>query len=124
MGRGVCCQAERRALARARREAFLEPPTRRNQVWQADFSEFETETEGTWQLGGVVDYVAKAVLACPVTATQTAADLLAASTRDRRAAAADSERCSGEYLCTGILSEWLPSGTRVTCCGWPAAGRD
>lgn len=74
----VAYQAERRALARARREAFLEPPTRRNQVWQADFSEFETETEGTWQLGGVVDYVAKAALACPVTATQTATDLLAA----------------------------------------------
>lgn len=74
----VAYQAERRQLAKARREAFLDPPTRRNRVWQADFSEFETEREGTWQLGGVTDYVAKVVLACPVTATQTATDLCAA----------------------------------------------
>jgi putative transposase len=35
-------QAERRQLARVRREAFLEPPSRRNRVWQFDFSEYET----------------------------------------------------------------------------------
>ena len=71
-------QAQRRQLAKARRAVFVQPPTRRNRVWQADFSEYETTTEGTWQLGGVVDYVAKAALACPVTATQTATDLCAA----------------------------------------------
>ena len=71
-------QSERRQWARARREAFLMPPTRPNRVWQADFSEHETDTEGTWQLGGVVDYVAKVALACEVTATQTASDLIAA----------------------------------------------
>lgn len=74
----VAYQAERRQLARARRQAFLEPPTRRNRVWQVDFSEFETEREGVWQLGGVVDYVTKLALDCPVTATQTASDLCAA----------------------------------------------
>jgi transposase InsO family protein len=74
----VAYQAERRQLARARREVFVTPPRRRNRVWQADFSEHETGTEGTWQLGGVVDYVAKIALACPVTATQTASDLIAA----------------------------------------------
>ena len=71
-------QAERRQLAAARREAFVDPPARRNRVWQVDFSAFETTTEGTWQLCGVVDYAAMVALACPVTATQTAGDLLAA----------------------------------------------
>ena len=74
----VRCQAERRQLAKARRAVFADVPSRPNRVWQADFSEFETGTEGTWQLGGVVDYVSKLVLACPVTATQTAGDLCAA----------------------------------------------
>jgi putative transposase len=75
----VTYQAERRQLAKARKASFIEaPPTRRNRLWQADFSAFETACEGTWQLGGVVDYVAKLALACPVTATQTAPDLCAA----------------------------------------------
>ena len=43
-------QAERRELAQARRQAFHEPPTRRNRVWQTDFSEFETRAGGIWQL--------------------------------------------------------------------------
>src|SRR5439155_1050796 len=64
-------QAERRQLARARRAVFLEPPTRRCRVWQSDFSEFETIGGGVWRLCGVVDYVAKVSLACPVTTTQT-----------------------------------------------------
>ena len=55
-------QAERRQLAAARREVFVEPPARRNRVWQADFSQFETTGEGTWQLGGVVDYATKVAL--------------------------------------------------------------
>ena len=71
-------QAERRQLAAARREVFVDPPARRNRVWQVDFSAFETITEGTWQLCSVVDYAAKVALACPVTATQTATDLLGA----------------------------------------------
>ena len=49
-------------LAQARRDVFVEPVTRRNRVWQADFSEFETGTEGVWRLGGIVDYAAKVVL--------------------------------------------------------------
>ena len=51
--------AERRELAKARKQTFQDPPTRRNRVWQTDFSEFETRAGGTWQLGGVVDYAAK-----------------------------------------------------------------
>jgi hypothetical protein len=50
---------ERRALARARRNAFLDPPARRNRVWQTDFSELETAGAGVWQLGGAIDYAAK-----------------------------------------------------------------
>ena len=71
-------QAERRQLAAARREAFVDPPVRRNRVWQADFTQFETTAEGTWQLCPVVDYATKVALACPITATQGATDLLGA----------------------------------------------
>lgn len=61
---------ERRQLARARKAAFARAPARRNRVWQTDFTEHET-LAGVWQLGGVVDYVAKVCLACPVSATKT-----------------------------------------------------
>jgi putative transposase len=71
-------QAERRQLAKARRAVFVEPPTRRNRVWQMDFSEFETTTGGIWRIGGVCDYWAKPALACRVAATATAADMIAA----------------------------------------------
>src|SRR2546428_6011702 len=71
-------QAERRQLARARRAVFLEPPTRRCRVWQSDFSEFETIGGGVWRPCGVVASVAKALLAFPVTTTQTAVDSIGA----------------------------------------------
>ena len=64
-------QAERRELAKARRAVFHDPPSRRNRVWQTDFSELETRAGGVWQMGGVVDYVSKFCLTCPVTATKT-----------------------------------------------------
>jgi len=65
-------QRERRELARQRREAFVEPVTRRNRVWQMDFSEFETAGQGVWNLGGIVDYAGKLALGCPISATKTA----------------------------------------------------
>lgn len=71
-------QRERRELARQRREAFVEPVTRRNRVWQMDFSEFETAGQGVWNLGGIVDYSAKVALGCPVSVTKTARDAIAA----------------------------------------------
>ena len=71
-------QAQRRELARARRSLFRDPPTRRNRVWQTDFSEFETTRAGTWQISGVVDYVTKVCLAAPAAGTQTAKDAIAA----------------------------------------------
>jgi putative transposase len=76
---------ERRQLARERRNAFVDPPARRNRVWQTDFSEHETLGAGVWQLGGVVDYVAKIALACPVSATKTWRDAVTVleTARDR-----------------------------------------
>lgn len=71
-------QAERRQLAQARRAVFVDPPTRRNRVWQLDFSEFETTSGGRWRLAGIVDYHAKVSLACPVSATCRASDAVAA----------------------------------------------
>ena len=71
-------QAQRRELAKARRAVFADPPTRRNRVWQKDFSELETRAGGVWQMGGVVDYVSKFCLTCPVTATKTWREAVAA----------------------------------------------
>ena len=71
-------QAERRQLAKARRAVFLDPPIRRNRVWQTDFSELESLAGGIWRMSGVVDYWAKACLACPVTTTQGTRDAVAA----------------------------------------------
>lgn len=68
---------ERRDLAKARREAFVTIPTRRNRVWQTDFFELETSGGGTWRSGDVIDYACKLVLAGPVTATQTTRDAIA-----------------------------------------------
>ena len=71
-------QAERRQLAQARKAVFVDPPDRRNRVWQMDFSEFETTTGGTWRIGAVCDYWAKPALAARVAPTATAIDLIAA----------------------------------------------
>ena len=68
-----------------------------------DFSEFETTGGGIWRLSGVVDYVAKVALACPVTTTQTAADAIAAL----EAARAQAEAWLGRPL----LSECLEAET-------------
>ena len=67
---------EVRRRAGVRKQAFVDPPTRRNRLWQADFSEFETAAAGTWNLGGVVDYWAKANLAFTVTVAKTTADAI------------------------------------------------
>ena len=68
-------QAERHQLAAARREVSVEPPARRNRVWQADFTQFETTSEGTWALCGGVEDATKVALACLVTTAQGATDL-------------------------------------------------
>jgi transposase InsO family protein len=50
---------ERRKLAQRRKAAFATEPTGPNQVWQLDFSEFETTTGGTWRIAGCRDYWSK-----------------------------------------------------------------
>ena len=62
-------QAERRQLAEARRAAFVVPPSGPNQVWQLDFSEFETRHGGIWRIGGVADYWSKLELGWHVSTT-------------------------------------------------------
>ena len=74
---GVGHTGEVRRLARVRKEGFIVPPTRRNRLWQADFSEYETEAAGAWNLGGVLDYWARVNLACTVTLTKTTAQAVA-----------------------------------------------
>jgi transposase InsO family protein len=52
-------QKERRKLAERRKAAFAKDPTGPNQVWQLDFSEFETTSGGTWRIAGCRDYWSK-----------------------------------------------------------------
>ena len=96
-------QAERRELAKARKAAFHDPPTRRNRVWQTDFSELETLAGGTWQLGGVVDYVTKFCLTCPVTATKTWREAVGALEAARERAA--------EVLGRPLIADLVDRGT-------------
>ncbi len=52
-------QRERRRLAERRKAAFAREPTGPNQVWQLDFTEFETTTGGMWRIAGCRDYYSK-----------------------------------------------------------------
>jgi len=71
-------QAERRQHAQARRAAFVVPPTGPNQVWQFDFTEFETRLGGTWRIAGVTDYWSKVELGFNVSPTQNHHDAITA----------------------------------------------
>jgi putative transposase len=96
-------QAERRELAKARKQTFHDPPTRRNRVWQTDFSELETRAGGTWQMSGVVDYVTKFCLTCPVTATKTWREAVAALEAARERA--------GEVLGAPLIADLVDRDT-------------
>ena len=52
-------QKQRRELAKNRKAAFAKTPTGPNQVWQLDFSEFETTQGGTWRIAGCRDWYSK-----------------------------------------------------------------
>lgn len=69
-------QAERRQHAEARRAAFVVPPSGPNQVWQCDFTEFETRMGGVWRIGGVADYWSKLELGYHVATTQNHRDAI------------------------------------------------
>ena len=123
-------QAERRQLAQARREAFVEAPVRRNRVWQADFTQFETEAEGIWRLCPVVDYATKVALACPITLTQGATDLIAAlqaavdaveSLLGRTLAQDCADPATGEITPLVIVTDNGPAMKSVAVARWFAA---
>lgn len=105
--------AERRALAEARKKAFVEPPTRRNRVWQTDFTRIEIASGSVWWISPVVDYATKVVLAAPVSTRTAARDALAPSTatsNNHRAMRYPSPKVSGK-LDTGhpICPGWRQS---------------
>jgi putative transposase len=87
-------QGQRRELARARKAAFADPPSRPNQVWQLDFSEYETTTGGIWRLAGVTDYFSKYEHGWHISATCTGADAITAV----QLAIAEAERLGGAPL--------------------------
>jgi putative transposase len=84
-------QGERRELAKARKAAFAQPPTGPNQVWQLDFSEYETTTGGTWRIAGCCDYFSKYEYGWRIAPTCTGTDAIAAVT----VAIAEAERLAG-----------------------------
>jgi transposase InsO family protein len=87
-------QRERRQLAARRRAAFATEPTGPNQVWQLDFSEFETTTGGTWRLAGCRDYWSKYELGWHTSPTANMHDAIAAV----ELAIAEAERLAGRPL--------------------------
>ncbi len=87
-------QAERRQHAEARRAAFVVPPSGPNQVWQLDFSEFETRQGGIWRVGGVADYWSKLELGWHVATTQNHRDAIETVEQ----AIAETERLLGRPL--------------------------
>lgn len=71
-------QRERRQLAARRKAAFATEPTGPNEVWQLDFSEFETTGGGTWRIAGCRDYWSKYEHAWHVSPTANQHDAIAA----------------------------------------------
>jgi transposase InsO family protein len=87
-------QRERRQLAATRRAAFLTPPTGPNQVWQLDFSEFETAAGGVWRFAGCADYRSKYEFGWHLSPTANQRDAIAAV----ELALAEAERLAGRPL--------------------------
>jgi transposase InsO family protein len=71
-------QRERRKLAERRKAAFAKEPDGPNQVWQLDFSEYETTMGGTWRIASCRDYWAKYEFDAHVAATANMHDAVAA----------------------------------------------
>ena len=71
-------QKQRRELAKDRKAAFAKNPTGPNQVWQLDFSEFETTTGGTWRIAGCRDWYSKLEHPFHVSPTANQYDAIAA----------------------------------------------
>lgn len=113
-------QRERRNLAERRKAAFATEPTGPNQVWQLDFSEFETTTGGTWRLAGCRDYWSKYEHPFHVSPTANQFDAIDAI----ELALADYEAMFGHPMVQDCLvdvatGELLPVVTIVTDNGGP-----
>ncbi len=113
-------QRERRKLAERRKAAFATEPTGPNQVWQLDFSEFETTSGGTWRLAGCRDYWSKYEHRFHVSPTANQHDAIAAV----ELALADFEAMFGHPLVQDCpidtaTGELLPVITIVTDNGGP-----
>ena len=113
-------QRERRQLAQRRKAAFAAPPSGPNQVWQLDFSEFETTRGGTWRLAGCRDYWSKYEHRFHVSPTANQHDAIDAI----ELALADYEQLFGHPLANTCqvdeqTGELLPVVTIVTDNGGP-----
>jgi len=89
---------ECRALAKARKAAFAEAPTRPNEVWQLDFSEYETTSGGIWRLAGVTAYFTKYEHGWHLAPTCTGTDAVEAVT----IAIVEAERLAGRPLAQAL----------------------
>jgi transposase InsO family protein len=110
--------ARRRQLATARRAAFLTPPTGPLQVWQLDFSEFETHGGGVWRFAGCTDYWSKYEVGWHLSPTANQHDAIAAG----ELALTEAERLAGRSLreqLTDSATEQLRPITVVTDNGGP-----
>ncbi len=94
-------QRERRQVAAARKAAFLVPPVAPNQVWQLDFSEFDTTTGGTWRLAGCADYWSKFEFGWHISPTANQHDAIAAV----ELALAEAELLAGQPLLEAITDQ-------------------
>lgn len=113
-------QRERRQLAARRKAAFATEPTGPNQVWQLDFSEFETTSGGTWRLAGCRDYWSKYEHRFHVSPTANQHDAIAAI----ELALADYQTLFGHPLLDDCqvdvqTGEIIPAVTIVTDNGGP-----
>jgi len=112
-------QRERRQLAARRKAAFAACPTGPNQVWQLDFSEFETTAGGTWRLAGCRDYWSKYELGWHISPTANQHDAIAAIAL----ALDEAARLAGapllELAARGDDGQVLPLVTIVTDNGGP-----
>jgi hypothetical protein len=87
-------QRESRQLAARRKAAFAVERTGPNQVWQLDFTEFETTSGGMWRLASCRDYRSKYELGWHISPTANQHDAIAAV----QLALAEAERIAGARL--------------------------
>jgi len=110
---------ERRDLAGQRKKAFAIQPTRPNEVWQLDFSAYETVAGGTWQIAGCRDYWSKYEFDYHLSPTANQYDAIAAL----EAALAEAEAMVGTTLLDlatdTVTAEITPILTIVTDNGGP-----